>query len=120
MGWRFVGIPNKMRNDLHSRNERLFGNSGLIWYRGLAADSERCPGIASEDLDKVLKYYKVNRIIAGFTRLEEIDCCYGGSVIAVNVRYHRNFEPNRSADLLIEDGKYYSVNYTSDKKVLGN
>lgn len=41
-------------------------------------------------------------------------------MIAVNVRYHRNFEPNRSADLLIEDGKYYSVNYTSDKKVLGN
>lgn len=118
LGWRFIGIPNKERNELHSRNERLFGNSGPIWYRGLAADSERRPGISSEDLDNVLKYYKADRIIVGHTRVEEIDWRYDGRVIAVNVRHHRNFEPNRTAALLIENGKYYSVNYTGDRELL--
>ena len=118
LGWRFIGMPNKVRNELHSRNERLFGNSGPIWYRGLAADSERRPGISSEDLDKVLKYYNADRIIVGHTRVEEIDWRYDGRVIAVNVRHHRNFGPNRSAALLIENGLYYSVNYTGDKTLL--
>lgn len=62
--------------------------------------------------------YSVDRIIVGHTRVEEIDWRYDGRVIAVNVRHHRNIGPNRSAALLIEDGKYYSVNYSGDRALL--
>lgn len=118
LGWRFIGLPTDLKKELHSRNGRLFGSSGPLWYRGLVSDSERRPGISSDDLDKVLDYYNTDRIIVGHSRVEEIDWRYDGRVIAVNVRHHRNFEPNRTAGLLIEDGKYYSVNYTGGKVLL--
>ena len=118
LGWRFVGFPTKVKNELHSRNERLFGSDGPIWYRGLAVDSERYPGISSEDLDKVLKFYNVKRIIVGHSEVDEIDWRYDGRVIAVNVRHYRNFEKNKTAGLLIENDLYYSVNYTGDKVLL--
>ncbi len=119
LGWRFVGYPTKIKNELHPRNEKLFGSSGVIWYRGLVTDSENRPGISSKDLDKVLKYYKADRIIVGHSEVDEIDWRYGGRVIAVNVRHYKNLNDNRTAALLIENGKYYSVNYTGDKVVLG-
>lgn len=118
LGWRFIGFPTKVKNELHSRNERLFGSDGVIWYRGLVVDSEKRPGISSEDLDKVLKYYKADRIIVGHSEVDEIDWRFDGHVIAVNVRHYRNLKPNRSAALLIEGGQYYSVNYTGDKTLL--
>lgn len=118
LGWRFVGLSTKVKNELHSRNERLFGSDGAIWYRGLVRDSDSSPGISSEDLDKVLKYYKADRIIVGHSEVDEIDWRYDGRVIAVNVRHYRNFGSNRSAALLIENGLYYSVNYTGDKTLL--
>ena len=118
LGWRFVGFPTKVKNELHSRNERLFGSDGIIWYRGLVRDSESRPGILSEDLDKVLKYYKADRIIVGHSEVDEIDWRFDGRVIAVNVRHYRNLYENRTAALLIEDGQYYSVNYTGDRVLL--
>lgn len=119
LGWRFFGFPTKTKNELHSRNERLFGSAGVIWYRGLVTDSESRPGISSEDLDKVLKYYKADRIIVGHSEVDEINWLYDGRVIAVNVRHYKNLNDNRTAALLIENGKYYSVNYTGDKVLLG-
>ncbi len=118
LGWRFVGFPTKIKNELHTRNERLFGSNGAIWYRGLVRDSESRPGITSEDLDKVLKYYRADRIIVGHSEVDEIDWRFDGRVIAVNVRHYRNLKENRTAALLIENGQYYSVNYTGDRVVL--
>ena len=96
----------------------MFGSNGAIWYRGLVRDSESRPGISSEDLDKVLKYYKADRIIVGHSEVDEIDWRYDVRVIAVNVRHNRNLYENRTAALLIENGQYYSVNYTGDRVVL--
>lgn len=115
LGWRYAGFPTEVKKDLHRRNELLFGSSGPLWYRGLASDSERHSPIQSDDLDKVLKYYDVERIIIGHTEVNEIDWRYNGRVIAVNVRHHKNFENNRTAGLLIEGDNYYSINYTGDK-----
>lgn len=120
LGWRFVGLPTKIKNKLHSRNERLFGSAGVIWYRGLVTNSESRPGISPEDLDKMLKYYNADRIIVGHSEVDEIDWRYNGRVIAVNVRHYKSLEKNRTAALLIENGQYYSVNYTGDKVVLGD
>ena len=120
LGWRFLGYPTKERNNMHPRNETLFGSNGPLWYRGLVVDSENHPGISSEDLDKVLKYYKAQRIIVGHSEVEEIDWRYDGRVIAVNVRHYNNFPKNSTAGILIEGDNIYSVNYTGDKHLLQN
>ncbi|WP_158602501.1 metallophosphoesterase [Proteiniphilum sp. X52] len=115
LGWRFIGIPTEAKKELHRRNELLFGDSGPLWYRGLASDAERHSPLKSEDLDKVLEYYDAARIIVGHTEVDEVDWRYNGRVIAVNVRHYRNFGKHRTAGLLIEGDNYFTVNYTGDK-----
>lgn len=120
LGWRFIGFPNKERDRMHTRNERLFGSDGAIWYRGLVVDTEKRPGISSEDLDEVLKYYKTDRIIVGHSEVDEIDWRYGGRVIAVNVRHYKNYAKDATAGLLIEGDRFYSVTYSGKKALLKN
>lgn len=120
IGWRYVGYPTKERNNMHTRNESLFGNEGPLWYRGLVFDSEKHPAILSEDLDKVLKYYKTKRIIVGHSEVDEIDWRYDGRVVAVNVRHYNNYEKNGTAGLLIEENRIYSVTYSGEKRMLSN
>lgn len=119
LGWRFLGYTSKQKKELHHRTENLFGSNGPIWYRGLSRDDEKYNPITSADLDKVLKYYHADRIIVGHTEVEEVEWRYEGRVIAVNVRHYNNFKDNRSAGLLIEDDKYFAVNYTGEKILLG-
>lgn len=119
LGARFTGFTTKEKKELHSRNEKLFGSDGPIWYRGLSRDDERYNPITSEDLDKILTYYDANKIIVGHTEVDEVEWRHDGRVIAVNVRHYNNLGENRTAGLLIEDEKYYSVNYTGNKVLLG-
>lgn len=119
LGWRFLGYTSKEKKELHHRTEKLFGSEGPIWYRGLSRDEEKYNPIISEDLDKVLKYYDADKIIVGHTEVDEVEWRHDGRVIAVNVRHYKNYDNNRTAGLLIENGNYYSVNYTGDKVLLG-
>ena len=112
LGWRFTGYPTKERNNIHPRNEVLFGSDGPLWYRGLVTDSKP---ISSEDLNKVLDYYNTKRIIVGHSEVDEIDWRYDGRVIAVNVRHYNNFPQNRTAGILIEGNHIYSVTYSGNK-----
>lgn len=114
LGWRFTGFTTKEKKEMHHRTEKLFGNNGPIWYRGLSRDDEKYNPISSEDLDSVLKYYDADRIIVGHTEVDEVEWRYNGRVIAVNVRHHKNYNDNRTAGLLIEGNKFHAVNYTGD------
>ncbi|MBB4037679.1 hypothetical protein GGR21_003600 [Dysgonomonas hofstadii] len=116
LGWRFTGYPTKERNNMHTRNETLFGSDGPLWYRGLVTNSEP---VSSEDLDKVLDYYKTKRIIVGHSEVDEIDWRYDGRVVAVNVRHYDNFPKNHTAGILIEGNNIYSITYSGKKVLLG-
>lgn len=118
LAWRYIGYPTKERNSMHSRNELLFGSDGPLWYRGLAVDSEKYQPILSDDLDKILDYYKVKRIIVGHSEVDEVEWRFGGQVIAVNVKHYENYLNNKTAGLLIEGNHFYSVTYSGEKKLL--
>ncbi len=116
---RYIGYPTKERNNMHPRNEFLFGSEGPLWYRGLVVDSEKYPPIQSEDLDKVLDYYGTKRIIVGHSEVDDVEWRYDGRVIAVNVKHHKNYPLDKTAGLLIEKNNIYSVTYSGKKVLLG-
>lgn len=115
---RFVGDPTGLRSETHARNKFLFGRNGPFWYRGLVFGSESYPPITSDDLDKVLLYYGVKRIVVGHSEVDEIDRRYEGRVIAVNVRHYDNYPKDRTAGLLIEEDKLFSTSYSGRKVLL--
>lgn len=119
LGGRYIGYPTKERNNMHPRNELLFGSEGPLWYRGLVVDSEKHQSIQSNDLDKVLDYYNAKRIVVGHSEVDDVEWRYDGRVIAVNVKHRKNYPSNKTAGLLIEKDNIYSVTYSGKKILLG-
>ncbi len=116
LGLHYTGIPNKERNAMNPRNEVLFGTGGVIWYRGLV--KEDAGAISSADLDKVLEFYGMERIIVGHSEVAEVELRYGGRVVAINVKHANNYPAGRTAGILIEGDDIYSVTYSGVKKSL--
>lgn len=87
----------------------LYGNSGPIWYRGLVRDKEKYNPISSDTLKRLLKRYKVKRLIVGHTIFEDVSTFHDQRVIDVNVNNAKNRERGLGRGLLIEDKKYLIV-----------
>ena len=89
--------------------EFLYGSKGPIWYRGMVRDEEKYDPLESQDLEALLKRYKVSRIIIGHSIFPDITEFYKGRVIDVNVNNEKNRDEGRGRGLLIKKGKTYIV-----------
>ncbi|MDR1756355.1 MAG: metallophosphoesterase [Culturomica sp.] len=118
LAWRFTGYPNRQRNELHPRNEFLFGSGGPLWYRGMVSDLQDNSPILPEELEQVLRYYNVKRVVAGHTEVDETGRRYNDRVVTVNVRHYDNYPKDRTAGLLIEAHRFYAVTYSGAKELL--
>jgi hypothetical protein len=58
----------------------LYGSLGPIWYRGYFKD----PQITALDLEKVLNYMQVKRIVVGHTTMSSVLSHYQGKVISID------------------------------------
>jgi len=115
---RFVGYPTALRKGMHLRNELFFGNDGPFWFRGMSRDEENYKPVSGENMERILKYYGARRVIVGHSEVDEVGPRYDGRVITVNVPHYDNFPVNRTAGLLIEGDRLYTVNYTGEKFLL--
>lgn len=87
----------------------LYGNSGPIWYRGLVRDKEKYNPISSDTLKRLLKRYKVKRLIVGHTIFEDVSTFHDQRVIDVNVNNAKNRVKGLGRGLLIENKNYLIV-----------
>lgn len=93
----------------------LFGSRGPTWYRGYFTDSKRYPNATDSDIENLLEFYDVNRIVVGHTGQDSIQTYYSGKVVAINIDYG-----NLSAfeGLLIENGIWSVCDYRSGRRVI--
>lgn len=88
------------------RAEFLFGQAGPLWYRGYFPEAGPAAATA-DDVAQIRKYFGVEKILVGHTKVPTITPLYDGAVIAVQVY------PKREADgraqfeaLLIRGGEF--------------
>jgi diadenosine tetraphosphatase ApaH/serine/threonine PP2A family protein phosphatase len=74
------------------RNEFLMGSEGPLWYRGYFPEQKDFPPATGADIDAMLKWFGVKRILVGHTIVPTITPLYEGRVVAVQVY------PRRGAD----------------------
>ncbi|MBR9999024.1 MAG: metallophosphoesterase [Cyclobacteriaceae bacterium] len=83
----------------------LYANDLIIeptWYRGYFEQTSQ-----EEDINKVCKYYKVEKIIVGHTPVKQIMTLQGGLVVGVGIHFG---EPGKPAEgLLIRDHQFYRL-----------
>ncbi|HBO25500.1 metallophosphoesterase [Culturomica sp.] len=87
--------------------------AGPFWYRGMVKSADKYQPVYLPDVIRLLKKYKVDRILVGHTIFDDMTTFYQGRVIAVNVDNEENYEKGRGRGILIEGNKI-SVIY--DKK----
>lgn len=118
LSYRYVGLNSSERNKMNRRNRTIFHSDGPLWYRGMARDSEKHPAITEEELERVLKFYGVERVFIGHSEVDEVESRYGGKVVAVNTPHYNNYPKNGTGGVLIRGDKIYSVNYRGERVLL--
>lgn len=108
LAWRALDISSVMLR--FSPDEAvLFGGLGPFWYRGYHYGMEdRYPQASSDDIEGLLEYYGVDRMVVGHSEVDGITPLYGGRVIAIDVPVE---ELGGQQALLFKDGMLYAVDH---------
>lgn len=86
---------------------QLYGSTGPFWYRGyLYGIEDRYPEATAAEIDQLLAFYEVDRIIVGHSEQDSIATRYDGRVVAIDVAVE---ELGGQQALLWEDGRFYRV-----------
>lgn len=78
----------------------LSRTNGPLWYRGYFKDED----LSNKDIDHVLSYLEVNKIIIGHTSHKEIVSLFDGRILGID----SSIKNGKNGEVLIfENGKYY-------------
>lgn len=94
----------------------LLGEMGPFWYRGYIAKGDSYHRIKESELEKVLQYYDVSRVIIGHTNVSEIKSLYHKKVLATDIPFYLPRFTFQA--LMIEDDDYFLLDSDGSKKIL--
>jgi hypothetical protein len=96
-------------------DEDIFlGSEGPFWYRGYLINWTGYKKITSDEVDKILQFYKAAKIIFAHTPVPKIQTCFS-NLIAIDVSLEK-ISPYEF--LWIEDGKFSTRNKDGSFRVL--
>lgn len=94
----------------------LFGGHGPFWYRGYHYEMEdQYPATTTQQIDSVLDYFDIDRIVVGHTQQDSVSVLHDGRVIAIDVRVE---DIGSQQALLWQDGRLYRVYGSGDLKLI--
>jgi hypothetical protein len=103
-----IDVPDSLLNE---DSDLIFGSFGPLWYRGLITDQKKYEKIKITDLDKILDYYKADRIVAGHCIVDEVSDDFKGKVVRIDVDHYEE----ESCGIFIEKGKIYKAMKTGKR-----
>lgn len=96
----------------------LMGRKGLFWYRGLVSDYKYYHKITTTDLEKVLNFYNVEKIVVGHTVVENVSNDFNGRVIRIDVKHGKQKNSVLTKGLLVENEIEYIIDDKGNKERL--
>lgn len=115
-------IRSALRNEIQDEPaaEFLLERMGPLWYRGYFAQAAEWPTASSTEVDDILEYFDVRRILVGHTIVPTITPLYDGKVIAVQVYPHRDEENGKAVmeALRVERGRFYRARIDGSTELL--
>lgn len=96
----------------------LYGSKGPFWYRGLVIPRQKYAKIKSYELDRLLTYYEVNKIVVGHTVVNTVSSDFEGKVIRLDVSHGNKKFSGNTKGLLVENGEEFVINDKGEKRPL--
>jgi len=89
----------------------LIGRKGIFWYRGFFKKYKTYyDKITEQELDKILAYYKVQKMVIGHTIItDDIIKIFHGKVIDIDLHHSKQKNSGKTLGLLIENGIEYKI-----------
>ncbi len=84
----------------------VFAKSGPLWYRGFFGGKLEEATVAT-----ILDRFGAKHVVVGHTIVDEITTLHNGRVVAIDVKHSDHVANARPNALLVEDGRFYKVNY---------
>lgn len=105
---------------LNVKANLIMGRRGPLWYRGLVQDYKQYYAkVNMSQLDEILKYYDVDRIVIGHTIVsDQITTDFNNKIIRVDTKHSTIKFSGKTEGLLIDGKNYWRVSDTSEKKLL--
>lgn len=97
------------------QTEFLIDKMGPLWYRGLVIDHSDYEKATEKEVEDILSFYGVNKMVIGHTVTENVSSDYHGKVLRTDVLHPEKKLSEASQGLLIQDEKYFCVNGRGDK-----
>ena len=126
--YKLDSLNNAIRKTINLRSSELFmttndskfllGSKGPLWYRGYHYEMEnRYPKITLGQVDNILEFYEVDRIIVGHTENDSLLSLFDNKIISIDVPV---YELNGFQGLMIENDKLFKVSPAGEKIELSN
>ena len=96
----------------------LMSSKGPLWYRGYVTKYKYYEKAIPKQVNEVLDYYQVKKVVIGHTLAEDITAIQDDQVIMIDVHHGHKKNSGKSKGLLIENGVEYKVNDKGEKKKL--
>ena len=97
-----LGVDEPWRTRAPGTHQMLFGSDGPLWYRGYFRDEELAP----DDIAAALAAFGAKKVVVGHTIVENVQSLHDGLVYGIDVTFT---DATRVQGLLIEDGRFFSV-----------
>ena len=109
----YINHPERNRKYGVSTKELIMGDSGPFWYRGYLEDNIKYKKVTNTDLDKILNYYNVSKILTGHTNVEKIFGYFDNKVFMLDVPFYSN--TNYINALLFQNDNLFLLNSSGTK-----
>lgn len=96
----------------------VMGRRGPIWYRTLARAHEGQPMDSQQQLESVLNFYKVAKMIIGHTVVQDICTDYQEKLIKIDVLHGQAKNSGITKGILVEDGIVFKIDDLGRREVL--
>jgi len=106
------GNPEKPMQDAELANLVLNAN-GPLWYRGYVLDGFGGNSITDKQVEAIIKFYKVDKMILAHTEVKKMTSLFDGKVIAIDIPIRTELALPEA--LLIKDGKFFRLTCENEK-----
>jgi hypothetical protein len=109
----YINHPERNRKYGVSTKELIMGDSGPFWYRGYFEDNLKYKQVTNTDLELILNYYNVSKILTGHTNVEKISSYFDNKVFMLDVPFYSY--TNSIYALLFENDNLFLLNSSGTK-----
>ncbi len=98
----------------------MLGKTSPLWYRGLTEKYKYYLKATEDEVDDILDYFQVEKIVVGHVVVNDVRTDYNGKLINIDLKHGKNKCSEETKGLLVKDNIEFKVDGLGNEDVLDN